>query len=213
MMARWMRLLVWVVMVPLVLGCQRSPSYPSLPAGSAVLALGDSVTFGTGAGAGEDYPTRLAGITDWQVHNRGIPGDTAEAARGRIDAALDEVRPALVIVEVGGNDFLRRRGDAAIKADIRHILQRVRARNLPAVLVAVPRFSLAGAVVGSLPDAKLYEELAKEEGVLLVPDVFGRILADPDQKADPIHPNAAGYRRLAEGIAAVLARSGLLAQR
>lgn len=63
---------------------------------------------------------------------------------------------------------------------------------------------------GMLPDAPIYAELAKEENVILIPEVFAKVLGDPDLKADPIHPNAAGYRKLAEGIAAGLTQSGLL---
>lgn len=78
-----------------------------------VLAFGDSVTFGTGAAPAEDWPSRLAAMTRWSVINAGIPGDTAEAAIGRIEALLEEHQPALVIIEIGGNDFLRRRPPSA----------------------------------------------------------------------------------------------------
>lgn len=193
--------------------CSRAPAHSPLPPGSVVLALGDSVTFGTGAGEGEDYPSRLAEITGWLVHNHGVPGDTSAGARERLDAALAEVQPALVIVEIGGNDFLRRQPTAAVKENIRAILQRVKSRGIPVVLVATPAFSPLGAAVGLLPDAPLYAELADELQVSLVPDVFARVLSDPELKADPIHPNAAGYQRLAAGIAAGLAEAGLLVRR
>ena len=193
--------------------CHRAPSYAALPPGSVVLAFGDSVTFGTGAGGEENYPSQLASISGWQVANHGVPGDTAEGAKARIAAALDDTRPKLVIVEIGGNDFLRRHPEAQIKEDIRGILKTVKQAGVPVALVATPRFSLLGAVIGALPDAALYAELAKEEGVLLVPDVFAEVLSDPSLKSDQIHPNAAGYRKLAEGIAASLVKSGLLAKR
>lgn len=201
------------LLVAVAAGCGKAPRHAALPAGSVVLALGDSVTFGTGAGPGEDFPARLAALTGWRIENRGVPGDIAAGARDRLDEALEDVRPALVIVEIGGNDFLRRHGDATVKENIRAILRRVRQTGAPAVLVAVPKFSPLGAAMGRLPDAALYAELADEEKVVLVPGVFGTVLADPALKADPIHPNAAGYRALAEGIAATLRESGLLAKR
>lgn len=200
-------------MLALAPGCGRAPEQAALPPGSPVLALGNSVTYGTGAGAGEDYPARLAEISGWQLHNHGVPGDTSAGALGRLDDALDAAQPALVIVEIGGNDFLRRQPAAAVKENIRAILRRVKAANIPVVLVAVPAFSPLGAVVGRLPDAPLYAELAKEEVVPLVADVFADVLSDPDLKADPIHPNAAGYRKLAEGVADTLRGTGLLARR
>lgn len=205
----WRRV-VLLALLGLLAACGGGRKVSPLPAGSPVLAFGDSVTFGTGAAPGEDYPTQLAAISGWNVTNAGIPGDTAEAARGRIRTAIEQAQPALVIVELGGNDFLRRRPEGQIKADLRAILNEVRRANVPVVLVAVPRFSLLGAAVGALPDAELYEKLAEEEEVPLVPKVFGRILADPGLKADQIHPNAAGYRQLAEGIAEALRDVGWL---
>jgi acyl-CoA hydrolase len=206
-----MRRLLLLLAVLLAAACGGGKKAQPLPAGSAVLAFGDSVTFGTGAGPGEDWPTRLAAISGWNITNAGIPGDTALAAKGRIGAVLEQSRPALAIVEIGGNDFLRRRPEGQIKDDVRKILREVRGAGIPVVLVAVPRFSLIGAVTG-LPDAELYEQLAEEEKVPLVPKVFARILSDPGLKADQIHPNAEGYRQLAEGIADGLRQAGYLAK-
>lgn len=201
------------LLVLLVGACSRAPEFSPLPPGSVVLSLGDSVTHGTGAGAGEDYPSRLAEFSGWTIRNHGVPGDTAAGARERIAPALLEVQPALVIVEIGGNDFLRRHATAAIKEEIRAILRQVRATGVPVVLVATPAFSPLGAAVGLLSDAPLYEELAKEEKVPLVPGVFAKVLSDPALRADAIHPNAAGYQKLAEGIASRLRQVGLLAKR
>lgn len=194
--------------------CEREMTKPSaLPAGSVVLAFGDSVTHGTGAAPGEDYPARLAVLTGWDVRNHGVPGDTAQAARARIAAALEETQPALVLLEIGGNDFLRQRKESQVREDIRAILAAVRAQRIPVVLIAVPGFSPLGAAVGRLSDSPIYETLAAEEKLPLVANVFTDVLSNPALKADAIHPNAHGYRRLAEGIAAALRETGLLASR
>lgn len=194
----------------LLAACGRSPRLPPLPAGSAVLAFGDSVTYGTGAGEGEDWPTRLAELSGWRIANAGVPGDTAAAGKERIAALVAELQPALVIVEIGGNDFLRRRQPAAIKEDLRQIVRLARAGGAQVVLVAVPELSLLGVVARRPSDAPIYQELADEEKLLLVPDVFADILAQPALCADQIHPNAEGYRQLAAGIAARLREIGLL---
>lgn len=194
-------------------GCGKAPRLAALPAGSVVLAFGDSVTHGTGAAPGEDYPARLALLTGWDVRNHGVPGDTAQAARARIAAALEETQPALVLLEIGGNDFLRQRKESQVREDIRAILATVRAQRIPVVLIAVPGFSPLGAAVGRLSDSPIYETLATEEKLPLVANVFADVLSDPALKADAIHPNAHGYRRLAEGIATALRETGLLASR
>jgi len=191
-------------------GCGKAPRLAALPAGSPVLAFGDSITHGTGAGPGEDYPSLLAVSSGWRVHNAGVPGDTAATARERIGETLQATRPLLVIVELGGNDFLRRRPEAEVKEDLRAIVRASRQAGAEVVLVAVPRLSLLGAISGQLPDAKIYADLASEEKLPLLPGIVAGILADPKLKADPIHPNAAGYRQMASEIAARLRHVGLL---
>lgn len=192
----------------LLAACKEAPKYQALAPGAVVLAFGDSVTHGTGAGSGEDYPARLAQRSGWRVVNAGIPGDTAAAAKSRIEAALQETNPAMVIVELGGNDFLRRRAEGEVKEDLRAILQAVKKSGATPVLVAVPQFAIV--LVGSLSDSAIYAELAKEEKVLLVEEVFSDVLSDASLRADRIHPNANGYRKLADGIATILSKAGLL---
>jgi len=206
--------LAWFVIAAALLGaCGREPRRAPLPVGSLVLAIGDSVTFGTGASPGEDYPTQLATLSGWSIRNQGIPGDTSAGLRARIDAALAETQPALVILEIGGNDFLKRLPEAETKENVRAVLKVIKQAGIPVVLVSTPKFSPLGAAVGMLPDAPIFAELAKEENVPLVPSIFAKVLSDPDLKSDPIHPNALGYRKLAEGIAVVLADVGFLAKK
>lgn len=193
----------------LLAACGKVVKLPPLPRGAGVLAFGDSVTFGTGAAEHEDWPTLLAERTGWEITNAGIPGDTAEAGRTRIGPLLDEFRPTLVIVEIGGNDFIRRRSQAAVKEDVRSIVRQARQADAQVALVAVPELSLLGAIAGKPSDAALYAELAEEESVALVPEVFARILARPDLCTDRIHPNKHGYQAMADGIHARLREIGL----
>lgn len=202
-----------ILLVFLLVACSDAPRYEALTPGTVVLAFGDSVTYGTGARRGEDYPTRLARRSDWEVVNAGIPGDTAGAARSRIETLLKETDPALVIVELGGNDFLRRRSEKEVKEDLRAILQAVRTSGAIPVLVGVPELSIFRASIGRLSDFPIYGELAEEEGVLLLDSVFSGVLSDVSLRADRIHPNAEGYRVLADGIAEGLAEAGLLRSR
>jgi acyl-CoA thioesterase-1 len=200
-----------IALLVTLLACSDPLRFDPLPPDAVVLAFGDSVTYGTGASRGEDYPARLAALTGRRVRNAGIPGDTALEARSRIAEALAESGAALAIIELGGNDFLQRRSSAEVKEDLRAIIAAARAAEAIPVLVSVPEISILGAVSGRLSDSPIYAALAEEEQVLLVDDVFAEVLSDPSLRADPIHPNAAGYRKLAARIAETLERAGLLA--
>lgn len=191
--------------------CGRPPKLSPLAAGATVLAFGDSVTYGTGAAAGEDWPTLLANLSGWNVVNAGVPGDTAANGKQRIAALVEEYRPALVIVEIGGNDFLKRRPPGAVKEDIRQIVSIARAGGAQVLLVAVPELSLLGAVTRKPADASLYAELGKEEKLPVIEDVFADILGDPELRADAIHPNVQGYARMAKAFRDALKKLGLLA--
>jgi acyl-CoA hydrolase len=192
-----------------VAACGHRDRFEPLPPGSIVLAFGDSVTAGVGANAGRDYPARLAAATGWTVVNGGRSGDTARAAAERLAPLLATHRPALVIIELGGNDFLRQTPAARVHTYLQGIIREASATGAAVALVAVPRLSLLRASVGALADSPIYEELADGEGVLLIPDVLSAVLSDAELRADEIHPNAGGYQRLAEGILAALREAGL----
>ena len=202
-------LMLWVFI--LLQGCaDGSPSRDSLPPGAVVLAFGDSITYGTGAQPGQDYPAQLAAFTGLEVVNAGIPGDTSREARARIEAALEQYSPALMILELGGNDFLRQRQAARVKEDLRSLIHSARAAGAEVLLVAVPRLSLARAQLGLLEDSPIYAQLAEEEGVTLFDEGLSAILSETDLRADRIHPNARGYRQLAGELAGFMAEVGYL---
>lgn len=190
--------------------CGKEAQLPVIKPGQVVLAFGDSVTFGTGASPGEDWPSLLAAQTGWQLINAGIPGDTAQAGKNRIGALLDEHAPVLVIIEIGGNDFLRKRSAQDVKEDIRTLLKSIKQSGAQVALVAVPELSLISIVVGKLSDSPIYKELAHEEGVPIVSDVFSDVLSKPELCADKVHPNAKGYRQMADGLFARLSEIGLI---
>ncbi|MBP6139497.1 MAG: arylesterase, partial [Brachymonas sp.] len=84
-----------LALAPLLGACsKKSPRLQSLPAGATVLAFGDSVTYGTGAQAGQDWPSLLAGLSGWNVINAGIAGDTAAEGKNRLPELLASHSPA-----------------------------------------------------------------------------------------------------------------------
>ncbi len=171
-----------------------------------MLALGDSLTFGYGANPGESYPEQLHKLTGWNIVNGGVSGDTSAQALARLPELLQN-RPKLVIIGIGGNDFLRKVPEEQTRANIAKIIETVQKENIPAVLVGVPHITL-GALFGHLSDHPLYEDLSEEYGTPLFGGAWAEILGDNDLKSDQIHANGKGYRRFAEKLSDFLHTQG-----
>ncbi|WP_373975230.1 arylesterase [Chitinibacter sp. SCUT-21] len=199
------RCLALVLTVLLLAACGDKPFKP-LPANSVVLAFGDSLTYGVGADDAQSYPAVLAQKTGWQIVNAGVPGETAAQARQRFSATLDDVKPRLVLLCLGGNDFLQKLPAEQTKAELGLMLDELKRRNLPVLLIGVPKLGLG------LETPALYHEVAEAYQVPLNEDSLAQILAKSSLKSDLVHPNAAGYRQLADELADQLADLGALRQ-
>ena len=186
--------------------CSKTAPHAALPDGSTILALGDSLTAGYGADATAAYPAVLAGFTGWQIINGGVSGNTSAQALARLPALMRR-QPQLVLVSIGGNDFLRKVPEADTRSNIRQIVQQIKAAGVPAVLVAVPYFT-TGALFGRLSEHPMYEELAAELNVPLLKGAWAEVLGDKKLKSDQIHANAQGYRVFAEKMWAFLKQQG-----
>lgn len=187
-------------------GRKSARTHAKIPEGSTVLALGDSLTFGYGANPDESYPAQLQKLTGWNVVNGGVSGDTSAQALSRLPALLAR-KPKLVIVGIGGNDFLRKVPEEQTRANIAKIIETVQKENIPAVLVGVPHITL-GALFGHLSDHPLYEDLSEEYGIPLFGGAWAEILGDNNLKSDQIHANGKGYRKFAEDLNQFLRKQG-----
>lgn len=187
-------------------GRKSARTHAKIPEGSTVLALGDSLTFGYGASPGESYPAQLQKLTGWNIVNGGVSGDTSAQALSRLPALLAR-KPKLVIIGIGGNDFLRKVPEEQTRANIAKIIETVQKENIPAVLVGVPHITL-GALFGHLSDHPLYEDLSEEYGIPLFGGAWAEILGDNDLKSDQIHANGKGYRKFAEDLNQFLRKQG-----
>ena len=192
-------------MLALAAGCAASvPKLSKLGAADVVVAFGDSLTFGTGASEAESYPIVLGQLIDRSVVRAGVPGETTEGGLARLQEVIDEHKPKLMIVCLGGNDMLRKIDEAQITANLRTIINTIKAQNIAVVLVGVPK----PAWVTSAPP--FYEAIAKEFGIPYEGKIVTDVLYQRDQKSDAIHPNAKGYRRMAEAVAVLLKKAGAI---
>lgn len=198
---RWLPL---ALVLLLLVGCQRGPTLPFLPSGATVLAFGDSLTSGTGADSGEAYPAQLQELIGRRVVNAGMPGETSGEGVRRLPELLDKLHPDLLILCHGGNDFLRRLDREAAAANLRTMIETAHSRGVPVVLLGVPPPGLL------LRSAPFFADLADEYQLPYQGEVLPDILGTRDLKSDAVHPNAAGYRRLAEAIARLLQEAGAL---
>lgn len=201
--------LAGVLLAALLAACG-GPKFDALPAGSKVLVIGDSITAGYGFTPEQAWTQELARQSGWQVINAGVSGDTSEGGRARLPALLEEHRPQAVIVELGGNDMLRRFPQTTTVANLEAMLDLAAAAGARPVLMATPRPSAVGAAVGKLSDAPFYAEIAKHRKVPLLADVLADTLSKNDYKIDALHPNLEGHRRIGSDATAALRKLGLL---
>jgi acyl-CoA thioesterase I len=199
------RLAALLLAAALAAGCGGSKArIEKLEANAVVLAFGDSLTFGTGAGPSESYPAVLERGIGRKVVNAGVAGETSEQGLERLPEALDESKPRLLILCHGGNDFLQRLDDAKTAANVRAMIQLARAKGVAVVLLATPRPGIPPSVPA------FYAAIAAELGVPFEDGAIRGVLLDNRLKSDLVHPNAAGYAQIAAAVEKTLRKSGAI---
>ena len=183
------------------------PPLAPLDSRDVILAFGDSLTLGTGASRGQNYPTQLAALIGREVVASGVRGEKSEGALRRFAAELRRVRPALVIVCTGGNDFLRKVDEMKTEENLREMTAIAKREKIPMILVAVPRASLLSYIIPL--NHPMFARVAADAGLWLEDAALKKILSTPAMtSADTIHPNELGYLEMAKTIADLLRRAG-----
>jgi len=160
-----------------------------------VLVFGDSLSAGYGVDVDQTWVALLQSRLESQgyehrVINASISGETTQGGMTRIDAALNNFSPDLVILELGGNDGLRGFPTEVIKENIRTIIEASRDRGAAAVILGIriptnygPRYTQAF--------EGIYSELAEELDVPWIEFFMeGIALNDELMQEDGIHPTA-----------------------
>jgi lysophospholipase L1-like esterase len=196
--------LILVLVVALAAGCGDKAKLSRLPGDAVVLAFGDSLTYGTGAAESESYPAQLEKLIGRRVVRAGVPGEVTAQALARLPAALDEHSPRLLLLCIGGNDFLRRLGNSQAEANVREMVKLARGRGVEVLLIGTPEPGI------SVTPPAFYAGIAKQFTLPYEEAAVGEVLRDSSLKSDPIHPNAQGYGVIAGRLAERLRKSGAI---
>jgi lysophospholipase L1-like esterase len=138
------------------------------------------------------------------VVNAGVPGEVSGEGLARLPGFLDEHRPQLLILMHGGNDLLRKGNSEELARNLRTMVEAARSRGIGVLLVGVPAPGLMLAV------PELYPRVAQEYRLPYDGETLRTILGDRALKSDPVHPNAEGYRQLAQQLHRRLRDAGAL---
>lgn len=168
-----------------------------------IFAFGDSLFAGYGIGREHSYPAKLEAALRRQginalVTNAAISGETSGAGAQRLAFALDaqEVKPDLVMLELGGNDMLRGIDPAATRANFEKMLGELQRREIPVLLMGMRAPPNYGPEYQRDFDG-LYADLAARYGAAIIPFWLEAIYQDPSLfQDDKIHPTVAGIDAL-----------------
>ncbi len=182
-----------------------TPQRPSAPVASdsrpIIVTFGDSLTQGV---SGKSYPAFLQDLLDrsgyhYRVDNQGVSGDTTTDGLARIDNVI-AVKPALVVLEFGGNDGLRGVPIEATRQNLDDMIQRLRAAGLPVVLAGITLPPNYGPDYVK-PFTAIFPELAKKYKLRFIPFLLVHVYADPSlMQPDGIHPDQAGNEIVAKDV-------------
>ena len=170
-----------------------------------IVALGDSLTAGFGLTEKESYPYLLqeklkAEGYDYEVLNAGVSGDTSLGGLERIDWVLEQENVAILILELGANDLLRRMPVDRMKENLAKIIEKAQAKNVEVLLCGM----LAPPAVGAdyqRAYTTAFPDLANRYKVRFLPFLLDNVAMNRDlNQPDGIHPNARGTVIMTENV-------------
>jgi lysophospholipase L1-like esterase len=162
--------------------------------GKNIICFGDSITFGVGVKRGEDYPSILGKMTGIPVINAGIDGEISSEAVKRLKTDCLDKAPLLVIIEFGGNDFLRQ---LPLEETIKNMEEMIKAILARGAMVAIADIS-NNIIMSDYGDE--YRRLSEKYNTILIPRLVDGIITSSSLKTDLVHPNSAGYKIITHRI-------------
>jgi len=189
----------------LVYGCsERQPSIQPLAVDAVILAFGDSLTAGTGTSKQNSYPAVLEKMINRVVINAGVPGELSEDGLKRLPALLDKYQPEMIIIAHGGNDIIRKLDRNALIKNIRAMITLSQQNGIGVVIIGIPRPGIF------LASDDLYKNIALDYNIPIENIIMADVLSESELKSDTFHPNAKGYRLIAQSIDQLLRKAGAI---
>jgi acyl-CoA thioesterase-1 len=170
-----------------------------------ILILGDSISAAYGIDTSQGWVALLQQRLrqehfDYRVVNASVSGDTTRTGLNRLDAALQQYRPAIVIVALGGNDGLRGLPFSEIETSLSRIIEVSQQQGAKVLLAGVRLPPNYGAFYNTR-FAALFRQLADTRQVALVPRLLDGIDEHAElMQADGIHPTAAAQARILDNV-------------
>ncbi len=159
---------------------------------STIICFGDSLTYGTGADQGKDYPSQLSIMIGKPLINAGVPGDTTASALKRLRRDVLSGSPDLVLITLGGNDLKNGVAKDVAFENLKRIVELTQEQGAR-VIIGGLKFPLRDRGF-----ARGYKEMADQTGAVLIPNILEDIIGRRNLMSDPIHPNGDGYKIMAE---------------
>lgn len=174
-----------------------------------VLILGDSLSAAYGMEVQESWPSLLQQRLEkdgyaYRVFNSSIAGDTTQGGLTRLPRLLEKQMPAVVLIELGGNDGLRGLPIDVTRANLQQMIDLSRAAGAKVIVSEIHIPPNYGPAFTERFTA-LFAELAEQEGVVLLPFLLENVALDPALMLDDgIHPNAAAQPVILDAVWAEL---------
>lgn len=172
---------------------------------ASILVLGDSLSGAYGINTEEGWVALLQqNISkhgfEYKVINASVSGDTTRTGLSRIDSALQQHKPAIVIVALGGNDGLRGLAFSEIESSLANIIERCQQYNTSVLLAGVRLPPNYGPAYNE-KFAALYRRLSERYGVTLVPRMLDQVAENPElMQEDGIHPKAEAQAQIMQNV-------------
>lgn len=167
----------------------KPPSLLNYPTdNTTIVAFGDSLVEGVGSSDNGGFVTKLEFLLEQEVINLGVAGDTTLDGLIRLEEVIDQ-EPGLVIISLGGNDFLQRKPVGDVMQNMNKIISRLQNEGSMVMLLAVPGYR------------GMHRDLSEQHDAGYISNILSGLIGRDRYMSDAIHPNDAGYDKIAERIA------------